>query len=393
MSGKHGIGTLCVHGGYNPQANEFGAAMPPIYQTSTFAFPDVAHGAALFAGEEEGYIYTRIGNPTIRALENCVTALEGGADGLACSSGMAAWNTLVFGLLKSGDHIICGKTLYAPSRTIVEKNWSQFGIEASFVDTSCLKEIEAAWRPNTKLLFFETPANPNLSITDIADCARLAHANGAILVVDNTFMSPILQRPFGHGADWVIHSVTKFLNGHSDVVGGIIIAHHKEQYDALRPVWYNLGATMDPHQAWLVLRGVKTLKLRVLAAQENAREIAYYLKQQPTVEQVMYPELPNHPGMRVHQKQTSGPGSLISFELKGGVEAGVRLMNNLQVMTLAVSLGGVETLIEHPASMTHSKMSHEQRMEAGISDGLVRLSVGCEDVHDLIDDLAHALCP
>ncbi|MFH0905297.1 MAG: PLP-dependent aspartate aminotransferase family protein [bacterium] len=387
-----GIGTRCIHAGYKPEMH-WGAVMPPIYQTSTFTLESAEEGARRFAGDgkDTGYIYTRLGNPTISVLEKCVANLEGGAAGLACSSGMGAFNTLLFGLLKAGDHMIGGRTLYGPSRSIVENNWNQLGVQSSFVDTSDLEQIQAAWRPNTKLLFVETPANPNLTITDIKACAELAHKQDAILVVDNTFMSPILQQPIRFGADYVLNRATKFWGGHSDVIGGIIVAHTLEEGEQLRSAWCNLGATMDPHQAWLILRSIKTLKLRVLAAQKSAVEIALHLQEHPAVKTVMYPYLSAHPGSSIHSRQAHGGGSLISFELKGGLESGRDLMNRVRLITLAVSMGGVESLIEHPASMTHSRMPPEQRLEAGISDGLVRLSVGCEDVEDLVADLVQAL--
>jgi methionine-gamma-lyase len=389
LHGNFGPGTQAIHAGQDRDAT--GSVMTPIYQTSTFAFDSVAQGAARFAGEDPGYIYTRLGNPTIRALEDNLTMLEGGARGLACASGMAAVNTLYFALLGQGAHLAATDALYGASRTVMEQHWSRFGVEHSFVDTANLDALEAAMRPNTRLVFIETPANPNLKVSDIADCAEIAHRHGALLAVDNTFMSPILQRPFEHGADIVLHSVTKFINGHSDVVGGVLISRTDDLDQRLRPVWASLGGTMDPHQAWLVLRGVKTLKLRVLAAQANAQQLAQALAAHPKVAWVAFPGLPGFPGAWPHYRQASGPGSLISFELKDGLAAGERLLNAVKLMALAVSLGGVETLIQHPASMTHHGMSRESRLAAGISDGLVRLSVGCEDIADLEADLLRAL--
>jgi methionine-gamma-lyase len=304
---------------------------------------------------------------------------------------MAALNTLFFGLLSAGDHLVASASIYAPTRLVHERHWSRFGVEHDFIDTADVDLVRAAMRENTKLVVIESPANPNLRITDIRACAQIAHQHGALLAVDNTFMSPILQRPIEHGADIVMHSVTKFLNGHSDVVGGMLVFADPAVHERLRPVWYTLGGTMDPHQSWLVLRGTKTLKLRVLAAQEGAKVLAALLAKHPAVERVFYPGLAEHENHDVHARQADGPGSLISFELKGGLSAGAALMDNLQLMTLAVSLGGVETLIQHPASMTHVGMSREARYAAGISDGLVRLSVGCEDVADLVADMEQAL--
>jgi methionine-gamma-lyase len=384
-----GSGTKAIHAGYTP--DHTGAVNPPIVQSSTFAFRDAAHGMRLFTGEEQGWIYTRIGNPTIRALEDNIATLEGGARGMACSSGMAATNTLTFALLNAGDHVIVTDAVYGPTRLTLELHWSRFGVEHSAVDTANIEEVRAAVRPNTKMLFIETPANPTLKISDIAACAEIAHAAGAVLVVDNTFMSPILQRPLEHGADIVVHSVTKFINGHTDVVGGMIVTKDEALYQQLFTPWYMLGAVMDPHQAYLVYRGVKSLKLRALQAQENAGKLTAYLAGHPAVEWVAYPGLPEHPQYKLHRRQADGPGSLISFELKGGLASGMKLMDNVKVMTLAVSLGGIESLIQHPASMTHAGMSPEQRAAAGISDGLVRLSVGCEDIEDLLADMEQAL--
>ena len=385
---KYGIGTKAIHAGQVP--DEYGSATPAIYQTSTFVFDTAAQGAARFKGEEDGYIYTRLGNPTNRMLEDNIAAMENGVGALSCSSGMAATNTLFFALLGSGSHIVMGDALYGPSRTVVENHWSRFGVEASFVDCGDLEAVRAAMRPETKLLFLESPANPTLAISDIRGCSEIAHQHGALLCVDNTFMSPILQRPLELGADIVMHSVTKFLNGHSDVVGGILVFKDEELLKQVRPVWFNLGGTMDPHQSWLVLRGTKTLRLRVLAAQTNALELANFIEGHQAVGRVDYPGLDQHPRKALHDSQASGPGSLISFELKGGLKAGAKLMDSLNLMKLAVSLGGVETLICHAASTTHASMSRESRLAAGITDGLVRLSVGCEEVSDLLDDLQQA---
>jgi methionine-gamma-lyase len=386
---KLGLGTRAIHAGYEPDGT--GAVNPPVYQSSTFAFRSAAHGARLFTGEEEGYIYTRIGNPTIRALEDNIAALEGGARGMACSSGMAASNTLFFSLLGSGDHVIVTDAVYGPTRLILETHWSRFGVEHSAIDTADLDAVRAAVQPNTRMIFVETPANPTLKVTDIAGCAEIAREAGAVFIVDNTFMSPVLQRPLEHGADIVVHSITKFINGHTDIVGGLIVFKDAAGYELAFKPWYMLGAVMDPHQAFLGYRGVKSLKLRALAAQANAEQLAQALVEHPAVAWVAYPGLPEHPQYEVHKRQADGPGSLISFELKGGLKAGAKLMDSVKIMTLAVSLGGIETLIQHPASMTHAGMTLEQRHEAGITDGLVRVSIGCEDVEDLLADMEQAL--
>ncbi len=388
--GRCGRSTTIIHAGADRDPLTRAVA-PPICQTSTFAFDTCAQGAALFARQAEGYVYTRMGNPTTARLEEAVATLEGGAGALATGSGMAALCTILFALLEQGGHMVGSSSVYGPSRVVVERDFSRFGVASTFVETADLAATRAAMRPETRLVFVETPANPTMAITDLAATAALAHERGALLVVDNTFASPVLQRPFEHGADVVMHSMTKFLNGHSDVVAGMVVARTPELLDRLRPVHAYLGACMDPHQAWLVLRGLRTLGLRVRAAQANAERLAPFLAQHPKVEWIRYPGLASHPQHELGQRQMDGPGSLISFEVAGGYEAGVRLLDSLQLMTLAVSLGGIETLIQHPASMTHAAMPRPERLEAGITDGLVRLSVGCEDLDDLVADLERGL--
>ncbi|MEJ2368104.1 MAG: aminotransferase class I/II-fold pyridoxal phosphate-dependent enzyme [Acidobacteriota bacterium] len=382
--------TRCIHAGQDP-SKQLGAVTMPIYQTSTFAFESPEQGAARFKGTEDGYIYTRLGNPTVHAFEQNVAALEEGEDALATATGMAAVSTLYFALLSAGDHIVCSQALYGPSRLVLEKDFSRFNVKSSFVDTSNLDAVKASWRPETKILYIETPTNPTLAVTDIQACAEIAHEHGALLIVDNTFMSPILQKPFRFGADIVLHSITKFINGHADVVGGVLVFRDKHLYVRVKKALHFLGGTMDPHQSWLVLRGVKTLGMRVRTAQDNARAIAELLASHPAVGEVRYPGLPGHPKADLIERQMEGPGALIAFELKGGIDAGKRLMGKLKIAALAVSLGGVESLIQHPASMTHAGMSPEDRLEAGITDGLVRLSVGCEDKEDLLADMKQGL--
>jgi methionine-gamma-lyase len=384
-----GINTRLVH----PRADHdpLGAVNVPIYQSSTFAFRNAAHGAALFAGREAGYIYTRIGNPTIQALEDTVAGLEGGFGGIATSSGLGAVAAVYLALLEAGAHLVSTASVYGPSRGLVEKHLSRFGVQFSYVDTSDPARMREAIRPQTRLLYVETPSNPAMQVTDLRAAAEIAHQHQCVLVVDNTFASPYLQRPLELGADVVLHSVTKFINGHADVVGGIIVTRTEELQRRIRPLMINLGCNMDPHQAFLVLRGLKTLGLRIERAQESALQIARWLEAHPKVAWVRYIGLPSHPQHDLVRRQMSGFGSMISFELRGGIEAGVRLMNHVRLATLAVSLGGVETLIEHPASMTHAGMSREDRLAAGITDGLVRYSVGIEDVENLIADLESAL--
>jgi methionine-gamma-lyase len=378
-----------IHAGHFE--DQFLSATVPIYQTSTFAFSSADQGAACFAGEDDGYIYTRIGNPTISALENAVSELENGYKGIATSSGMGAVNVIYFALLNKGDHIVSTDAVYGPSRGVIESHYSRFGVEYSYLDTSDAELIEKAIKPNTRLLYIETPSNPTMTLTDIRLCADIAHKHGLLLVVDNTFCSPYLQNPLDLGADIVFHSITKYLNGHADVVGGIIVTRTKEVYDKLRPVMVTMGCNMDPHQAYLVIRGLKTLGIRLERAQANAQKIAEYLEKHPKVKWVKYPGLKSNPQYDLAVKQMRGFGAMISFELTGGLNAGKILMDNVGLATLAVSLGGVETLIQHPASMTHAKVSKNNRELSGITEGLVRYSVGIEDVDDLIEDLEQAL--
>jgi methionine-gamma-lyase len=384
------IDTQCIHAGLEADPL-FGSVAPPIYQTSTFIFRTPEEGAARFAGDDPGYIYTRMGNPTMAMLEANVAVLEEGTSALATSSGMAAASTVFFALLSAGDHVVCSASVYGPSRVVLERDFSRFGVEATMVDTSDLANIREAITDRTRIVYVETPANPTLAITDLAGAAEIAHEAGALLVVDNTFLSPVLQKPFRFGADIVLHSVTKFLNGHADVVGGVLIFRDDELMKKVRGVLHYLGGTMDPHQAWLVLRGIKTLAMRVRTAQENARALAQLLAEHPAVEKVLYPGLPGHPQADLISRQMAGPGSLISFDLKGGIEAGRKVLGSVHLPALAVSLGGVESLIQHPASMTHAAVAHEDRLAAGITDGLVRLAVGCEDRDDLLADLKQAL--
>jgi methionine-gamma-lyase len=371
--------------------DQYGSAIVPIYQTSTFSFDDVDQGAALFSGETSGYIYTRIGNPTIRAFEKVVASLENGYDGIATASGMGAISAVYMGLLSNNSHLVSHDAIYGPARGIIETIFPKFGVDCSYIDATSLEDIERAIKANTKMVYIETPSNPSLEIIDIKGAAEIAHRHNLPLVVDNTFCSPYLQRPLDLGADIVVHSLTKFINGHADLVGGMIITKEKSYFDLLRPIMINLGFNMDPHQAFLAHRGLKTLAIRIDKAQENAQKVAEFLEKHPKVAWIKYPGLKSHRQYELGMKQMDGPGCMISFELKGGLKAGKVLMNNVELALLAVSLGGVETLIQHPASMTHSKLSKEKREKAGISDGLVRFSVGIEDVSDILEDLELAL--
>jgi methionine-gamma-lyase len=390
-SGVKGRHSKAIHGGLDPAAYQ-GAVSVPIFQSSTFAFPSAEEGAARFAGTSHGPIYTRLGNnPTIAALEACVAQLEGGCGAIATATGMAAVSTVFLGLLRQGDHVVGTHPIYGPSRILLEKHLERFGISSSFVPAADGAALRAAVRPNTRLVFVETPANPTLDLVDLKVAATVAHDAGAPLVVDNTFAGPHLQRPIEHGTDVVLHSMTKSLNGHSDVVAGIVVTREEKLLAVFREAARSFGTTMDPHQAWLVLRGIRSLGMRVERAQENARTLAPWLESHPAVAWVRYPGLPSHPQHELAARQMDGPGSVIAFELRGGVEAGRRLMNAVRLIVLAVSLGGIESLIEHPASMTHSKVPADELMRQGITPGLVRLAVGCEDVDDLQADLEQAL--
>jgi len=384
-----GFSTKLIHAGKID--DQYKSATVPIYQTSTFSFDSADEGAACFAGESDGYIYTRIGNPTIHALESQLAILENGYGGIAVSSGMAAATTIYLALMSQGDHIVSTDAIYGPARGVMEKQFHRFGFQSTYINTTDVNKIRNAIRPNTKILYLETPANPTMDITDIEACAKIADEKGLILVVDNTFCSPYLQNPLDLGADIVFHSMTKFINGHADIVAGIIVTKEKSLYDKLRNMMINLGCNMDPHQAYMVIRGLKTLSIRIDKAQENAIQVAGFLENHPKVEWIKYPGLKSYPQYDLANRQMRGPGTMISFGLKGGFGAAKKLLDNVQVALLAVSLGGIETLIQHPASMTHSKVSAEDKREAGITDDLIRLAVGIEDAVDIISDLSRAL--
>lgn len=384
-----GFNSKLVHGG--GFHDSLLSAVTPIYQTSTFKFRNAEDGARCFSGESEGFIYTRLGNPTIIDLEKTVAELENGFGGIATSSGMAAVNTVYLSLLEAGSHMIGHDALYGPSRAIMETLYPKFKVRSTFTDTTDIENVKRAIRPDTKLIFLETPANPTIGITDINAVCKIARENNILVCVDNTFCSPYLQNPLELGADVVLHSMTKFINGHADVVAGVIVTKTQEHYKLLRGVMMNLGCNMDPHQAFLTRRGLKTLGIRMDKAQENAIQIADFLEQHPKVEWVRFPGLKSHPQFELAQQQMRGPGAMISFGVKGGFTAGKTVMNKVELALLAVSLGGIETLIQHPASMTHSKLSKEAREHAGISDGLIRLSVGIEEAEDIIKDLEQAL--
>jgi methionine-gamma-lyase len=386
---KQGFGTNAVHAGQHPDPVT-GAVSVPIYASSTFVFQNAEQGAARFQGKEPGYIYSRLGNPTVRALEESIAALEGGEDCRVTASGMAAISNATMAVCKSGDHIVAGDALYGGTHKVFTDILKAYGVTCTLADTSDLAAVEKAIKPNTKLLYIETPSNPMMKLTDMKAVAKMAKAHNLTTIADNTFMSPYLQRPIEHGVDVVVHSITKSLSGHSDVLGGAIVAS-KAFMKGMDPMYKNMGANLGPFEAWLTLRGIKTLHVRMQRQTESAEKIAKWLEDHPKIEWVKYPGLKSHPQYALAKRQMDGFGSMMSFELKGGVEAGRKVMNNVKLCSLAVSLGAVETLISHPATMTHAVVPKEDRIRAGITDGLVRFSVGIEDVDDIIADLEQAL--
>ena len=377
------LGTLAIHGGQAPDPST-GAVMPPIYATSTYAQQS--------PGVHQGFEYSRTHNPTRFAYERCVAALEAGTRGFAFASGMAATSTLLE-LLDSGDHVVAVDDLYGGSYRLFERvRKRSAGLDFSFVDLSDPANFEAAITPKTRMVWIETPTNPLLKLVDIAAIAGIAKARDILVVVDNTFASPILQRPLQHGADIVMHSATKYLNGHSDMVGGmLVVGDNPELAEQLAFLQNSIGAVQGPFDSFLALRGLKTLHLRMQAHSENALALAQMLESHPAVEKVLYPGLPSHPQHALAKRQMDGHGGMLSVYLKGGFDAARRLCERLQLFTLAESLGGVESLVNHPAVMTHASIPAERRTQLGITDNLVRLSVGVEAVGDLQQDLHAAM--
>lgn len=388
-----GFGTKAIHAG-NIEKETFGALSTPIYQSSTYYFDSCEQGGRRFAGEEAGFIYSRLGNPTSSVLEAKVAALEGGEAALATASGMGAISSTLWTIAKAGAHIIADGTLYGCTFALLNHGLTRYGVEVDFIDTANLDEVKAHLKENTVAVYLETPANPNLKVSDIAAIAEIAHGyNKDIKVVcDNTFATPYLQRPLELGADVVVHSATKYLNGHGDVIAGFVVG----SADFIGEVrMFGLkdmtGAVLDPFAAFLILRGLKSFEVRMKRHCENARAIAEMLDKHDKIEKVYYPGLASFPNHEVAAKQMADFGAMISFEVKGGKDAGMKFVNALKLCTIAVSLGDAETLVEHPASMTHSTYSPEELKDAGIPEGLVRLSVGLENAEDIIDDLAQAL--
>ncbi len=372
--------TKAIHAGQPPDPST-GAIMPPIYQTSTYVVEA--------PGKNKGYEYSRTSNPTRTALEKNLAALENGKYGLAFASGMAAINTIM-NLFTSGSHVICNDDLYGGTHRLFTHLYENYGFSFDFVDAEDTKNIEQKIAENTKLIFIETPSNPLLKIVDIEKVARIAHRHNLPVVVDNTFATPFLQQPFSLGADIIVHSTTKYLGGHSDIIGGGIVVSDQELYERLSFYQNAVGAVPGPMDCWLVLRGIKTLALRMERHCENAFRIAQHLKNHPKVAQVYYPGLPSHPQHQLAREQMSGFGGMISVELQGDFQSAEKFIRSTRFFALAESLGGVESLICHPATMTHASIPREERLKAGFKDELIRLSVGVENVDDLIEDLENA---
>lgn len=380
--------TQAIHGG-ETAPDQHGALVAPLYQTSTFIFDSTEQGGQRFAGEEAGYIYSRLGNPTVNQLEQRVAQLEGMQAGAASATGMGAIAATMMAFLKQGDHVVASDAIYGCSFALFSHLFDRFGVKVTFVDMTDAAATEAAFAENTQLAFLETPANPHLKLVDIKQISALCKARQVRLVVDNTFMTPLLQRPGDLGADLVVHSATKYLNGHGDVVAGLVTGSADDIELIKFTTLKDMGATMSPHDAWLILRGLKTLPVRMQRHCENAHKVVEFLQQQSGISQIYYPGLKSHPGHQLVGIQMRDAGAVIAFDMAGGYQAATRLLNALQLIKLAVSLGDAETLIQHPASMTHSPLTPEARLAAGIGDGLVRLSVGLEHADDIIADLKH----
>lgn len=374
--------TRAIHGG-DEFGDQTGTVVVPIYQVSTYRQRE--------PGKESEYVYSRTGNPTRTALERCLASLEEADHALAFASGMAAITTLLLSLVKAGDHVLAVEDLYGGTRRLFDRIMRNFGVAFDYVEGTGLEEFQAKIRPDTKIVWLETPTNPLLRIVDIASVAKVAHDQNALVVTDNTFMSPYLQQPLKLGADIVVHSTTKYLGGHSDLIGGAVVLSDQGLYEKVRFAQNAAGAVPGPMDSWLVLRGIKTLALRMDRHCSNARQVAEFLAGHKKVDKVLYPGLASHPQHELARKQMKSFGGMVSFYLKGGQDSCLRLLKNLKVFTPAESLGGVESLIEHPSSMTHASVPKEERDRIGVTDSLIRTSVGIEDVDDLITDLSTAL--
>ncbi len=398
MAGKKnnpGFATLCIHGKKHLDKHEgsrpIRAISTPIFQSSTFAFENAEHGAAVFRGEDSSYVYTRLGNPTQTALEIEMAYLENGEAALVLASGMAAITTAVLTCCEAGDHIVSSDTLYGGTHELFTKTLPRLGITTTEVPGDDPENFANAITDQTKLIHLETPANPTLVLIDIAAVVEIAHQKGIMVMVDNTFCTPYLQNPLDLGADIVMHSATKYIGGHGDTVAGVLVGKADWMMKARMETLRDVGGCISPFNAWLLLRGLKTLPVRMDRHMENAMEIAQFLSYHPKVSKVIYPGLKTHPQHNLAKRQQRGFGGMISFMVEGGRESGRTVMDNVQLCTLAVSLGDVDTLIEHPATMTHSTYTEEELLKVGIDPGMVRLSVGLENVEDIIDDLRQAL--
>ena len=384
--------TKAIHGGHHKDPVS-GALTTPIFQTSTFVFDSAEQGGRRFALEEGGYIYSRLGNPTNSQLEEKMALLENGEACMSTASGIGAISSALWTALKAGDHVVASKTLYGCTFALLNHGISRYGVDVTFVDASNIDEVKSAMRENTRVVYLETPANPDLKIMDIETISNIAHeVKNCIVIVDNTFCTPYIQRPLELGADVVVHSATKYLNGHGDVIAGFVVG--KQDFInqvRLFGVKDMTGAVLSPFDAYLIMRGMKTLQIRMDRHTQNAMKVAEFLETHENVIKVNYPGLKSFPQYELAKKQMDMPGGMIAFEVKGGLEAGKKLLNSLELCTLAVSLGDCETLIQHPASMTHSPYTPEERAAAGISDGLIRISVGLEDCDDIIADLKQGL--
>jgi len=387
-----GFSTRAIHFGYAP-ADHNGALVPPIYTSATFAFPDVAYGMRCFTGEEAGYIYTRIANPTLALLESRLASLEQGAGAVVFGSGMGAITATLWSLLEAGDEVLADLTLYGCTFAFMTHGLTRFGVSIRHVDMTDPDNVARAMGPKTRVVYFESPANPNMRLVDIEAVSRVAHAGGAKVVVDNTYCTPYLQQPLLLGADVSVHSMTKYLGGHGDLTAGAAIFADAELAHRVRMFGLKdmTGAVMSAQDAHLVMRGLKTLSLRMDRHCQSAQKVADFLDAHAATEVVHFPGLTTFPQHALAQRQMRQFGGMIAFELKGGLAAGVRFMDALQLVTRAVSLGDAETLAQHPASMTHSTYTPEERLAHGISDGLVRMSIGLEDIEDVLADIAQAL--
>ncbi|MBT1443184.1 PLP-dependent aspartate aminotransferase family protein [Shewanella sp. JM162201] len=389
MLEKTKLATKVIHGGHERDA--MGALVSPLYQSATFVFDNAREGGARFAGDEAGYIYTRLGNPTTAELERKLALLEGAEAAAATASGMGAVSAALLANLSQGEHLVASRAVYGCTFALMTELFSRFGITVTLVDFKEPGAIEAAIQANTRVIFCETPVNPHLDVFDLDAIAAIGRRHGVLTIVDNTFMTPLLQRPLSHGIDMVIHSATKYLNGHGDVIAGLV-AGSKAQIDKVKyQIIKDIGAVMSPHDAWLILRGMKTLDVRLQRHCDSAEKIAAFLDAHPKVSRVYYPGLKQHQGNRFVGTQIRRAGGVIAFELHSDLAGSIAFVDRLQLFTIAVSLGDPESLIQHPASMTHSPYTPEARLAAGITDTLLRISVGLEDVEDLIADLAAGL--